>query len=660
VDQRDSHETERFEGRYYTGRGDLEYLSLLETARRMFEADPEFQNMSMLYTPNWNGLVEGPTWGAWWVQNSYGTTYSVLPFLREPFVTFLQNSQDLWFDGMGDGQRSVDVTLGDGKHYWTPPDGALCDCASPGWVIYKQGDGRVGIHDWGMEFTAAGLLMQAELLLIGRDLAAIEKYLPKLERCAEFLDTRRDPKNNLYLAGPAGNLLAPSFGGYKKPDGTYGMAYLTGLSITTIGAMDRLIELEKLAGREEKVEIYRRRRALSFEGLKTLTTEEGYFIRSLDPDGVKHGVYGSQRHGYFETSPNHDAIVLRVADDEQARKIYRKIASIPGLRPYDFIIPNYPAYDDMYEQPEGEGFEKLWSYGAWVNGGHWSTCEARMILAYYRVGQFEDIRKSMRQLLKFAKNFRMDNPLGKFGSEVTQPNEAINLCYDTLGPSAAMIRGLFEYIYSAESLVLVPHVPPTIEELHQKDPIRFGSKKIYLSTFGTGPITAVMVNGRSWSEFSGEKVTLPFEKTPEVAQVCIFMGKNATAVNEEPVLRSNDVFEGLGDLPDDLKSLAEPVKKVQAFIERLSKQGLSESYPAAHAVLVLRSVRAILERRKLKSQKKLTILPEPSQTAADQSYVDTAMKLYAGLEKAMKSYGESDDPQRRTIFTIWEQVLLCG
>ena len=60
----------------------------------MHDADSEFQNMAMLYTPQWNGLVEGPTWGAWWVQNSYGPTYCAIPFYEEPFVTFLQNSPD--------------------------------------------------------------------------------------------------------------------------------------------------------------------------------------------------------------------------------------------------------------------------------------------------------------------------------------------------------------------------------------------------------------------------------------------------------------------------------------------------------------------------------------------------------------------------------------
>src|SRR3974377_2223025 len=68
----------RFGGEHYRGRGDVEYLQLLEKARRMFEPDAELQNLSMLYEPKWNGLVEGPTWDAWWIQNSYGTTYGIL------------------------------------------------------------------------------------------------------------------------------------------------------------------------------------------------------------------------------------------------------------------------------------------------------------------------------------------------------------------------------------------------------------------------------------------------------------------------------------------------------------------------------------------------------------------------------------------------------
>src|SRR5574342_1316175 len=122
---------ERFDGQYFSGEGDVEYLQLLDVARRMFAPDPEFQHLAMLYTPAWNGLVEGPTWGAWWIQNSYGPTYCALPFWEEPFVTFMQNSQDLWFDQMGDGKRK-------GDRGYVAPDGALCDAAAPGVVYYRQ------------------------------------------------------------------------------------------------------------------------------------------------------------------------------------------------------------------------------------------------------------------------------------------------------------------------------------------------------------------------------------------------------------------------------------------------------------------------------------------------------------------------------------------
>ena len=90
-----------FKGQYFSGEGDTAYLTLLDISMRLFHPDPEFQNVSMLYTPDWNGFVEGPTWNAWWIQNSYGPTYCALPFYTEPYLTFLQNAQDLWFDQMG-------------------------------------------------------------------------------------------------------------------------------------------------------------------------------------------------------------------------------------------------------------------------------------------------------------------------------------------------------------------------------------------------------------------------------------------------------------------------------------------------------------------------------------------------------------------------------
>jgi hypothetical protein len=649
-----------FEGKHYRGRGDVEYLRLLETARRMFEPDPELQNLSMLYMPAWNGLVEGPTWDAWWIQNSYGTTYSILPLLREPFLTFLQNAQDLWFNQMGDGKR-----VGANPPFdWVAPDGCLCDAARPGWIVYKQGDGRTAIHDWGMEFTAAGVVLQSELLLISRDPKAIAHYLPMLERSANFIETRRDPTNNLFLAGPAGNLLAPSYAGWRRPDGTYDKAYLAGLSITYIAALDRLIEVEKLAARKEQAARYSQRRDQARRGLPLLTADEGYFIRSLDPDGVKHGVYGAERHGYFEASPNHDAIAFRVADDAQANRIYRKMASLPGLRPHEFILPNYPSYDDMYEKPEG-----LWGYGTWVNGGHWSTCEARMILAYYRLGKFEDARKSMRQLLTFAERFRMDNPLTKCGSDVYQPDQPINLCYDTLGPAAAFMCGLFEYLYRSDGLTLVPHVPPGITELEQCDPVRFGKKRILLSTVGSGPITEVRVNGRKWKQFTQTTVFLPYSDTPALAKVQVVLGggtlkggrassrAQTTAANmENPGSRGRSPSQ-VGDMGSsasaDLAALEKRAARLRDFERRLTAAGLGASYEAEHARLAADCVATARQRRELIKNGKIKPLPQATEAAADRCYVESATKLCDGFEAVLMNYENAGDPQKRQAYELW-------
>lgn len=635
---------EQFEGEYFCGEGDVEYLQLLDIARRMFAPDPEFQNMPMLYNPAWNGFVEGPTWNAWWVQNSYGTTYCALPFYQEPLITFLQNAQNLWFSQMGDGKTEYVYNHYSGtKFTWVPPDGALMDCANPGWVVHKQGDGKVDIHDWGMEFTAAGALMQAELLLISRDEQAIARYLPKLERCANFIETRRDPKNNLFLAGPAGNLLAPSYAGWRKPDGTYDKAYLTGLSVTYIAFLDRLIELEKLATYQQQVELFTNRRDSAHKALALLTTDQGYFIKYLDPDGTRHGVYGAVKYGYFEAVCNHDAICFRIVDDAQAEKIYAKIVSIPGLRPHDFIITNYPSLDDMYTPPESW----LWSFGTWVNGGHWSTCEARMIMGYYRLGAYEDARRSMKQLLTFARRFRMDNPLVKFGSEVYQPKHPINLCYDSFGPPAAMLRGLFEYLYRADELTLLPHIPPAITQLQQKFPIRFGRKKLYLSTIGSGPVTKVSINGRNYKSFDTKSIFLPYEQTPNIAQIQIALG--GAKLGPLPSLPARQSLLVVTPI-EELRASAE---KMADFYEKLVKANLAETYEAAHAKLAVDYIGTIERRRQLLKQGKLKPLLAETQTAADKSYIDTAQKLCTGLEKVLQSYVQSGEPHKKRIYQIW-------
>jgi hypothetical protein len=182
----------------------------------MFEPDPELQNLSMLTSRNGMGWLRAYL-GCLVDSELVWDDLQHFAVSQGPYVTFLQNSQDLWFDQMGDGKR-VGATA---PFDWVAPDGCLCDAARPGWIVYKQGDGRTAIHDWGMEFTAAGVFMQSELLLISREKTAILRYLPKLERSVNFIETRRD-QPTIVPGGTGRESAGAKLRRLKKADGTYG------------------------------------------------------------------------------------------------------------------------------------------------------------------------------------------------------------------------------------------------------------------------------------------------------------------------------------------------------------------------------------------------------------------------------------------------------
>ena len=60
-----------------------------------------------------------------------------------------------------------------------------------------------------------------------------------------------------------------------------------------------------------------------------------------------------------------------------------------------------------------------------------------------------------------------------------------------------MVRGLFEYLYTATTLALVPHLPDSVTALEQKFPIRWGAYRLMLSVSGvrSSGIASATVNG---------------------------------------------------------------------------------------------------------------------------------------------------------------------
>ena len=129
-----------YQGRYCSGKGDVEYLRLIDESFDFFHASPRVPNLAMIYQPDWDAFTEGCGWGGWWIQNSYGFSYCATPFLQQPWISILQQSWDMFWNRQGDGKHHG-LGGSDDMSKLVGPDGCLGDCASPDWINYKQGDG---------------------------------------------------------------------------------------------------------------------------------------------------------------------------------------------------------------------------------------------------------------------------------------------------------------------------------------------------------------------------------------------------------------------------------------------------------------------------------------------------------------------------------------
>jgi hypothetical protein len=670
----------RYAGRYCAGEGDVEFLRLIDESFACFHPNPVVPNLTMIYQPEWDTFLEAGGWNAWWIQNSYGFSYAATPFLQEPWFSMLQRSWDLFWDNQGDGKR---MGLLGGKPDSNPPlsslvapDGCLGDCALPGQIAFRQGDGEVKIHDWFYEATAAGLVMQAEILLISRDPQALARYFPKMERACEFIEKARDPKNNLFLVGPACNLLAPSYGGVKQPDGSFGKGYLAGLSITYLAALDRIVELYKLAGDKAKLAQYEHRQTITRQSLPQLLTPTGYFVKSVEPGGVKHGVLGQEQFAYLEGVANADAVALRVVDDLTAASIYQQIAAFPAIRPFDFLLANAPGLDDTYwswGNTSGPEFEEYKQFGNWVNGGAWSTVEGRAILMYYRLGKFEDIRRSATRAMKWAKDFRMDSPWSQRGANTDNSwydegkwlyGTGVKVTADHFAIPAATIRGLFDYDYRSDRLILRPRIPGSITQYTQKEPIRFGKKTLYLSCQNGGPkVKSVRINGRATKAASPDAAVFLYNGMPDAAQVEIITEgawPKEPATVSYPAIPALTPQEGLESRPTAKlpESLTKPFAALTSMAEALTVEPDADDdrafVAAALQACEARRTRETLEAgpgyfRAITPQRKTAIL---------KFYEQSALAMYQGFAKRMADAAASGDPRKKRLTALFNAVTI--
>jgi len=533
-------------GRFCSGSGDIEYLELLDKSLAMFAPQEELPFFQMLYCPEYKTLKEGFMWGnGWWIQNTFGFSKNAAAFLSPFWLKVVQNSYDLFWDRIGDGKRAGcdDGSWEEGKpcHFrFVAPDGSLGDAVDPGkGIIYKQGDGKTDLHDWFYEAAAAQVMIQCDLLLRGHSAKEALQYLPLMERSCAFIERTRDPKNDLFLVGPASNLLAPSYGGsYDKKTGEIGKGYLTGLSITYAGALKLLVEVCKLAGKTEKAEYYDNLRKRTENSLKLLLTDENYLIKSMDPDGTKHGVYSASEYGYLDGVTNIDAIAWEIVPEDVQKAIYHKINSV-NIRPFDFLQNNVPALDDTYLDYLKEEKSGFFEYGVWVDGGCWGTVEGRAVLAYSRLHKFEDIRRSVKRSMEWAEDYRMDSPFSQCGENIYNPwsdrkdKSEVSVMIDNFAIHAGMLRGVFDLKYSSGGITFSVNLPDGVIGYIQKSPYYFGDKRIYFSVNGSGKTLGFYLNG-TFRPAQGDGIFgLSYDELPSDAYIEIIRGEKRVSRFEE-------------------------------------------------------------------------------------------------------------------------------
>jgi hypothetical protein len=465
--------------------------------------------------------------------------------------------------------------------------------------------------------------------------------------------------------------LAPSYGGVRQPDGTFGKGYLAGLSINYLAALDRMVELYKLTGNQQKLADYQRRQRITRESLPQLLTAAGYFVKSIESGGTKHGVLGREQFGYLEGVANADAVALRVVDDAVARSIYKQIEAFPAIRPFDFLLTNAPSLDDTYVAWGSTKPGGIFEFGCWVNGGVWCTVEGRAVLMYYRLGQFEDVRRSVARVMKWARDFRMDDHFTQRGENTDNlwydkgPDKwgNVTLAVDNYAVPAAAVRGLFDYEYRADRLVLRPRVPGTITQYSQKHPVRFGEKTLYVSCRNGGPkIRSATMNGKAIRVDSPEALGLVYDELPREARIEIVTEGGWPAGSPVRVAAGSTEPPPLPPFPAGgrtialSESLKGPHTVLVAFERRLAQEAGAE-YERAFAGEALAAIEAWRQRtavdpgsgyfRPMTPKKRESIL---------KAYEGAALGMYHGLSRLMAGYATGQQADKKRLADLFSSL----
>jgi hypothetical protein len=289
---------------------------------------------------------------------------------------------------------------------------------------------------------------------------------------------------------------------------------------------------------------------------------------------------------------------------------------------------------------------------------------------YYRLGKFEDVRRSASRAMKWAKDFRMDAPWSQLGENTSNPWSdtgqfqvgGVSVMIDNFAIPAATVRGLFDLEYRADRLILRPRVPGTITRYAQKAPVRFGSKRVYLSCRNGGPLVkSVKVNGRVLKIASPAEVALSYEDLPDTATIEItteggWPREPATAAYPaSPSLapERGRAFPARADLPESLKK---PFAVLAALKTKLALEKGAEA-DLAFVETAIASFEACRERAVLEPGPGYfrAITAERRQSIV-KFYEQAALSMYQGLAGRMARYAASGEARLGRIAALFARA----
>jgi hypothetical protein len=272
--------------------------------------------------------------------------------------------------------------------------------------------------------------------------------------------------------------------------------------------------------------------------------------------------------------------------------------------------------------------------------------------------------------MKWAKDFRMDAPWSQQGENTNNPwsdsgrhrNGSVAVMIDNFAIPAATIRGLFDFDYKSDRLILRPSIPGSITKYIQKQPVRFGEKKLYISCINGGPnVKSVKINGKAIEVSTPDEVNLIYDEIPAVAKIEVITEGGWPAEQLAPeypatpglVPGKNVKKPALSDLPD---SLEKPFRILTEMKKSLKKETDSE-YEMAFINTAIKAfedcrVRAAMDPgpgyyRTITTERKADI---------GKFYNLAALSMYQGFVKRMENYVEKGNEQQKSIAKKFEEI----